>query len=699
MKLNITISSILLTTMAIYAGTAEGYIWNDTNGNSIRDKNEGVSGINLKLTSKEKASLKKFITTDNNGHFKFEGLNYKRHHKISILNSNVATDFLSASEIKDYDIELKSENKDVFILENGITESGSVEDEKKVHYKISALKGDTVTTTLNGLDADADLYVKIGKKVIHRSDVDCKSSNSKTKDESCSVILAKDSDVFIAVYGYNATDFNIKAEVKSNSSKQNSVGNFIWEDSNKNGIQDKGERGIDGIKVYLLTEDKKRLSTTTTTNGGQYRFTNLSDGKYRIAVDTENYDTTKKRATKDMAKDSNAHGAGYTFSFKLSGNRYDDTIDIGLRKKESNPPASWCNDNKYVCVTNTKELERAIKKLQAHESIILKENIYNIHNLKITKPYVTIASQYALDGDKSHINKTILRDKNIIDTEGDKEFLIRGVEEGDSRYLSIIGLKIENVIKGIGFEKGYGLVANCNINTFDSKGSDAISFDHVTEGGGEVRNTTTYTKDEGVDIDLEKKHKDGSGIFHIHNNTFIGNSKKGDDLIEIRVQATTGKYKILIENNKFNNAKRNAIQIIDSKHNHTDTTIEIKNNQIQDSGISGIDTTDNGESNNDTLKEAKMKVKMLIFNNYFYNNNKSHIEGGKNMHIKNNIFVGEDNTDYALAWVDGDSTVDNNMFFENDKKYKDSKHDSNAKEADSMDDVKSFAKNNNIKLK
>lgn len=51
------------------------------------------------------------------------------------------------------------------------------------------------------------------------------------------------------------------------------VGNFVWEDSNGNGLQDIGEPGIDGVTVQLFRcADTNFLASTITTNGGTFLF-------------------------------------------------------------------------------------------------------------------------------------------------------------------------------------------------------------------------------------------------------------------------------------------------------------------------------------------------------------------------------------------------------------------------------------------
>ena len=54
------------------------------------------------------------------------------------------------------------------------------------------------------------------------------------------------------------------------------IGNRVWFDQNKNGIQDGGEAGIDGVDVTLKCgADTKTIQTA---NGGQYYFSNVAGG-------------------------------------------------------------------------------------------------------------------------------------------------------------------------------------------------------------------------------------------------------------------------------------------------------------------------------------------------------------------------------------------------------------------------------------
>lgn len=61
------------------------------------------------------------------------------------------------------------------------------------------------------------------------------------------------------------------------------IGDFVWHDKNRNGIQDPREGGVSGAQVMLL-DSQGGLSTTVTDSQGRYEFENLPAGAYRLGV-------------------------------------------------------------------------------------------------------------------------------------------------------------------------------------------------------------------------------------------------------------------------------------------------------------------------------------------------------------------------------------------------------------------------------
>src|SRR5205807_281421 len=60
------------------------------------------------------------------------------------------------------------------------------------------------------------------------------------------------------------------------------IGDFVWNDSNGNGIQDNNETGIPGVKVNLCSDVSclQVIGTTNTDQNGAYHFTGLFGGTY-----------------------------------------------------------------------------------------------------------------------------------------------------------------------------------------------------------------------------------------------------------------------------------------------------------------------------------------------------------------------------------------------------------------------------------
>ncbi len=64
------------------------------------------------------------------------------------------------------------------------------------------------------------------------------------------------------------------------------IGNFVWADTNNNGVQDSGEPGISGVVVMLLDGNGNMVSQTTTDQNGQYIFDGLTAGTYKVKFPT-----------------------------------------------------------------------------------------------------------------------------------------------------------------------------------------------------------------------------------------------------------------------------------------------------------------------------------------------------------------------------------------------------------------------------
>lgn len=115
-----------------------------------------------------------------------------------------------------------------------------------------------------------------------------------------------------------------------------SIGDFVWNDLNNNGIQDAGEPGIPGVTVTLYAADGTTVLGTTTTDAlGYYQFTNLDAGTYIVGFSgfPAGYSlSTLPNAGSDDTKDSDADPVtGKTGPVTLLPGQINTTVDAALR--------------------------------------------------------------------------------------------------------------------------------------------------------------------------------------------------------------------------------------------------------------------------------------------------------------------------------------------------------------------------------
>src|SRR5262249_39874358 len=119
-----------------------------------------------------------------------------------------------------------------------------------------------------------------------------------------------------------------------------SIGDFVWDDQNKNGLQDAGEPGFGNVTLQLFQNGGSTpISTTVTTSGGFYQFTGLCAGSYKVVVvnPPAGFTATTSQVGNDRTIDSNGSPASVTLP---TDNSSDQTIDFGYVL--TTPPSANC---------------------------------------------------------------------------------------------------------------------------------------------------------------------------------------------------------------------------------------------------------------------------------------------------------------------------------------------------------------------
>ncbi|HEH1999516.1 TPA: carboxypeptidase regulatory-like domain-containing protein, partial [Staphylococcus aureus] len=339
------------------------YVWEDTNKNGIQDQDEkGISGVTVTLKD-ENGNVLKTVTTDADGKYKFTDLdngNYKV--EFTTPEGYTPTTVTSGSDIEKDSNGLTTtgviNGADNMTLDSGFYKTPKYnlgnyvwEDTNKDGKQDSTEKGISgVTVTLKNENGEVLQTTKTDKdgkyqftgleNGTYKVEFETPSGYTPTQvgsgtDEgidsngtsTTGVIKDKDNDTIDS--GFYKPTYNL--------------GDYVWEDTNKDGIQDANEPGIKDVKVTLKDSTGKVIGTTTTDASGKYKFTDLDNGNYTVEFETPaGYTPTVKNTT---AEDKDSNGLTTTGVIKDADNM---TLDSGFYKtpKYSLGDYVWYDSNK-----------------------------------------------------------------------------------------------------------------------------------------------------------------------------------------------------------------------------------------------------------------------------------------------------------------------------------------------------------------
>ncbi len=121
-----------------------------------------------------------------------------------------------------------------------------------------------------------------------------------------------------------------------------SVGDRVWKDLDGDGVQDSGEPGLSGVTVQLLNSGGTVIATQTTNSSGNYLFSGLAAGTYKVQVVSS---TLPSGSTKTYDLDGTGTANIATFTLTAGQNRTD--VDFGYR------PATACSAGYFKDHFNT----------------------------------------------------------------------------------------------------------------------------------------------------------------------------------------------------------------------------------------------------------------------------------------------------------------------------------------------------------
>lgn len=352
-------------------GSIGDRVWKDDNANGIQDAGEvGMAGVTLVLLNSA-GQVVATTTTDANGNYLFKNLpagnyslritppaNYTLSPKTQGANTNLDSDFdtnsyttgtvtLTAGQNRtDIDAGFNfnqpqpaSIGDRVWLDTNGdgLQDAGEpgVSNVLVTLYNNSGVAVASTYTDANGFYLFTDVVPGAYTVGVSLPPATVFTTNSGV------VSNATNSDIIPATgrtasFAVNAGDQirYVDAGIKPQTNTNASVGDFVWNDLNKNGIQEAGEPGIANVIVRLVNASTNTIIATTTTDAaGKYIFNDVPPGSYLIDfVTPAGYTTTTRLVTNPVssATDSDVDPTtGRTGSFTLLAGQRILTVDAG----------------------------------------------------------------------------------------------------------------------------------------------------------------------------------------------------------------------------------------------------------------------------------------------------------------------------------------------------------------------------------
>ncbi len=126
-----------------------------------------------------------------------------------------------------------------------------------------------------------------------------------------------------------------------------SIGDYVWYDADRDGVQDGGETPINGVLVTLYDAVGAAVATTNTDAVGFYKFADLIPGDYSVGfTPPAGYVFSPQDQGGNDGRDSDANpSTGRTIPTTLSVGEYDPTWDAGLWRPASIGNYVWNDIN------------------------------------------------------------------------------------------------------------------------------------------------------------------------------------------------------------------------------------------------------------------------------------------------------------------------------------------------------------------
>jgi hypothetical protein len=346
------------------------FVWNDSNGNGIQDSGEpGIPGVTVNLCRDAACSqILATTTTDQNGVYQFTGLLAGTYY-VSIVATTLPPGFVPSPSQVGGNVATDSNGSPALVVlpesftdntidfgyvppaqgaigdfvwhdinRDGIQDTDSQGNPEpginnvtvRLYDSKSNQVGVTTTVTSNGHNGYYQFTgLSAGTYTVVVDASTIPQNYTPTTSNAAGSTIANDSNGSPATVSL-ATNSSVDESIDFGyvSPCAGSIGDFVWNDQNQNGIQDLGEPGIPGVSVFLRTSDNSLMLSTVTDNNGAYHFTGLCPATYLVsAAAPTGYTASPTSASgSTTATDSNPNPS----TVVLQADATDNTVDFGF---------------------------------------------------------------------------------------------------------------------------------------------------------------------------------------------------------------------------------------------------------------------------------------------------------------------------------------------------------------------------------
>jgi uncharacterized repeat protein (TIGR01451 family) len=350
-------------------------VWLDSNANGIQDDGEvGLKDVDVELLKADESPTGKTLKTDENGNYIFKNLTAGEYKvKFTLPSGYILSDKKQGDDdAKDSDVDssLITEkitlalNTHITTIDMGVYKLGSIGDKIWIDSNNDGIQDSG--ESCSGVEMEVTLIDSKDRQT-KQTTQNCSYKFSDLKPDSYRVKFTlpdgytpaisnsgdddtKDSDIDMNAITSEVilTSGIDRSDIDAGIVKDGSLGDRVWLDANKNGIQDDGEKGIADVVVKLLNEDGSESGKTTTTNkDGIYSFTSLKPAKYKVKIELPTgYKVTTKNSSDDEAKDSDLDASSLVSdTFTLLSGTAEPRVDIGLYTLSKLGDRVWLDSN------------------------------------------------------------------------------------------------------------------------------------------------------------------------------------------------------------------------------------------------------------------------------------------------------------------------------------------------------------------